>query len=88
LRPVSQTPDGLPILDHLPDLEGVYCATAPGDESFLLAPLTSQVMTQWLIDNTAADVELKPLRLARFAETEATTTEETFGKPHGVIPTE
>ncbi|HTU18295.1 MAG TPA: FAD-dependent oxidoreductase [Gemmataceae bacterium] len=67
---IGQTPDELPILDRLPDLEGVYCAIAPGNESFLLAPLIGQVMTQWLIDITVADVDLTPFRLARFSEKE------------------
>ena len=65
---IGQTPDGLPILDRLPDLEGAYCAIAPGNDSFLLAPLIGQIMTQWLIENTVPDVDLTPFRLARFAE--------------------
>jgi len=52
---------------------------AKGDSGlgFLLAPLVGQIMTQWLVENTVADVDLTPFSLARFAETEAVSAEET-----------
>jgi glycine/D-amino acid oxidase-like deaminating enzyme len=67
---IAQTPDGLPILDRLPDLEGAYCAAALGNESFLLAPLLGQILTQWLTGDTVADLDLTPFQLARFSQTE------------------
>jgi glycine/D-amino acid oxidase-like deaminating enzyme len=67
----EQTPDGLPILDRLPNVEGAYCALGSGDDSFLLAPLIGQVLTQWLLDNTLAEIDLSPFRLTRFAQEEA-----------------
>lgn len=73
---IGQTPDGLPILDRLPGLEGAYCAIAPGNENFLLAPLIGQVMTQWLLENTVPDVDLTAFRLARFTEKETADKEE------------
>jgi glycine/D-amino acid oxidase-like deaminating enzyme len=72
---MAQTPDGLPILDRLPGLEGAYCAVL-GHESFLLAPLIGQVMTQWLTENNTADVDLTPFSLARFATMEISPAEE------------
>jgi sarcosine oxidase subunit beta len=66
---MAQTPDGLPILDRLPELEGTYCV-ALGHESFLLAPLIGQALTQWLIENSTGDVDLTPFGLGRFAATE------------------
>jgi sarcosine oxidase subunit beta len=72
----ARTPDGQPILDRLPDLDGAFCAIGLGSESFLLAPLIGQVMTQWLLDNTVVDVDLSPFGLARFAEPEAAPAEE------------
>jgi sarcosine oxidase subunit beta len=68
--PAAITPDGRPILDRLPDIEGAFCATGFGSASFLLAPLVGQVMAQWLLDNTTGDLDLTPLSLARFAGTE------------------
>ncbi len=70
--PVSRTPDGLPILDRLPELEGAFCAAGFGSVSFLLAPLAGQVMAQWLVEGTTGNVDITPFRLARFAQTEPT----------------
>lgn len=72
----DRTPDGLPILDRLPDLEGVFCAAGLGNDSFLLAPMIGQVLTQWLVENTVADVDLTPFGLARFAALEAAPAEQ------------
>jgi glycine/D-amino acid oxidase-like deaminating enzyme len=68
--PISRTPDGLPILDRLPELEGAFCAVGFGSASLLLAPLAGQAMAQWLVDGTTGDLDASPFRLARFAETE------------------
>ncbi len=62
----AHTPDGLPILDRLPGLEGAFCAVGFGSENFLLAPLVGQAMAQWIVDNSVADVDLSPYALARF----------------------
>ncbi len=61
--PHALTPDGQPILDSLPGVEGAFCATGFGGESFLLAPLVGQVMAQWVVDNTSGDLDLTPFGL-------------------------
>jgi sarcosine oxidase subunit beta len=66
--PAALTPDGQPILDRLPGIEGAFCATGFGSDSFLLSPLIGQVMAQWVVDNTVGDLDLTPFGLARFAE--------------------
>src|SRR6185437_11616389 len=62
------TPDGQPILDRLPGLEGVFCAAGFGSDSFLLSPSVGQIMAQWVVENTVGDLDLTPFGLARFAE--------------------
>jgi sarcosine oxidase subunit beta len=69
--PTARTPDGLPILDRLPGLEGAYCAVGFGSVNFLLSPLVGQVIAQWIVEGTVSDVDLSPYALARF------TTEKT-----------
>lgn len=72
----AQTPDGLPILDRLPGLDGAFCAVGFGSTNFLLAPLVGQVMAQWLVENVVAEVDLTPFALSRFAATEAASVEQ------------
>jgi sarcosine oxidase, subunit beta len=64
------TPDGQPILDRLPGLEGAFCAVGFGSDNFLLAPLVGQIMAQGVVENTFGDLDLTPYGLARFAESE------------------
>jgi sarcosine oxidase subunit beta len=66
----AQTPDGLPILDRLPGLEGAFCAAGFGGDNFLLSPLVGQALAQWLIDNNSSEVDLSPFSLTRFAGAE------------------
>jgi glycine/D-amino acid oxidase-like deaminating enzyme len=72
----AQTSDGLPILDRLPDVEGVWCALGFARLGFLLAPVVGQVMTAWLMDGSASDVDVTPFRLARFTSEPAPSAKE------------
>ena len=62
------TPDGLPLVDRLPGLEGVYCAAGFGGRSVLFAPAAGQAMAELVIDGQAASLDLGPMRAGRFAE--------------------
>ncbi len=67
---IARTPDGRPILDTLPGLEGAFCAAGFGAESLLLSPLVGQVVAQWVVEDKVADLDLMPFGLERFAEKE------------------
>jgi glycine/D-amino acid oxidase-like deaminating enzyme len=64
----ARTPDGRPILDTLPGLEGAFCVAGFGADSFLLSPLAGQVVAQWVVENKVTDLNLEPFSLDRFAE--------------------
>jgi sarcosine oxidase subunit beta len=66
----SRTPDGRPILDTLPGLDGVFCAAGFGADSYLLSPLAGQIVAQWVDENKVADLDLTPFGLERFAAQE------------------
>lgn len=59
------TPDGLPILDRLPGVEGVYCAAGFSGQDVQLAPLTGQLLADLILSGEAGS-DLAPFRLARF----------------------
>jgi sarcosine oxidase subunit beta len=71
----AATPDGLPIVDQLPGVEGVWCAAGFGDRDVALAPAAGAALAA-LLAGAAADggPDLGPFRLGRFAEQEATAT--------------
>jgi sarcosine oxidase subunit beta len=64
----ATTPDGLPILDRLPGLDGAFVAVGFGDRSILLAPAAGEVLVELVIDGKMATPDLEPLRAARFGE--------------------
>lgn len=62
------TPDGLPILDRLPGLEGVFLAVGFGGRSVLLAPAAGQAVAEVVIDGQTAALDVAPLRVGRFGD--------------------
>ncbi len=62
------TPDGLPIVDRLPGLEGVFLAVGFGGRSLLLAPAAAEAMAELVIDGKTAVLDVAPLRAGRFGE--------------------
>jgi sarcosine oxidase subunit beta len=76
------TPDGLPILDRLPGLDGVYGAVGFAGRSILMAPAAGEVVAELVIDGKAATLDLTPLRAARFGEGDGAKNN---GLPYGTI---
>jgi glycine oxidase len=64
LRPGSA--DALPILGPVPGWEGLSVASGHFRKGILLAPITGQLMTQWLTQGKS-EVSLEPFSPARFA---------------------
>ena len=76
----SVTPDGLPIVDRLLGLEGIFCAVGFAGRSILLAPAAGEVVAELVIDGKAATFDPMPLRAARFvAEDGAKTNRLPYG---------
>jgi sarcosine oxidase subunit beta len=59
------TPDGQPILDRLPDLDGAYTAVGFDGPWFMLAPVAGQLLAELILDG-GTTVDTAALRLARF----------------------
>ena len=77
---LAATPDGLPVVDRLPGLEGAYCMAGFGGRSVLLAPAAGRALAELVIDGQAASLDLGPLRAARFADGEGVKNN---GLPYG-----
>ena len=66
----DDTPDFHPILDHLPNYEGLYCAVGFSGHGFKLSPLVGQWMAQLVLTGT------KPEDMQHFAFDRFTTGKE------------
>jgi sarcosine oxidase subunit beta len=73
------TPDWHPILDRLPGLEGVYCAVGFSGHGFKMSPVVGALMAELIVDGKASTLDIKPLRLARFAEKDHVKTPYSYG---------
>jgi len=66
--PYDVSPDGHPILDELPGLDGVYCAVGFSGHGFRFSPATGRLMAEFVLDGKTKGVDVKEFRLSRFAE--------------------
>jgi sarcosine oxidase subunit beta len=77
----AATADGHPIVDRLPGLEGVWCATGFGANAFQLAPAVGEVLAEWVVDGRPAAFDVSPLRVGRFDEDQPIQPSWPFGIP-------
>ena len=62
------TPDWHPILDRVPEVEGLYCAVGFSGHGFKLSPAIGISMAELITQGQASTIDLTPLRYSRFAE--------------------
>ena len=58
------TPDGMPVLGPVPDVEGLSIAAGHDAVGIMLSPATAEMMAQYLLDGNAAPLE--PFSISRF----------------------
>jgi sarcosine oxidase subunit beta len=63
-----QSPDDHPIIDHLPQVEGLYVMTGDSGTSFKTSPAIGVCLAEWITAGEAQLVDLQPFRSTRFAE--------------------
>jgi glycine oxidase len=65
LRP--QTPDGIPYLGRVDDIEGMYLATGHYRNGILLSPITGEIMADLVEGRSTIDLDLSAFHVARIA---------------------
>jgi len=66
--PYDVSPDGHPILDELPRVEGVYCAVGFSGHGFRFSPCTGRLMAEFVLEGRTKGIDINAFRLSRFAE--------------------
>jgi len=61
------TPDGLPILDRAPGVEGLFCAFGFSGHGFKLAPAVGQIVSEQVVDSACHSYDTGVFRADRFA---------------------
>jgi len=63
LRPSS--PDGLPILGPVPNVEGLFLAAGHEGDGIALSPITGQIIAEW-IEEGSPGMDVSPFNVERF----------------------
>jgi len=65
---VTTSPDGKPVIDRHPEVEGLYFFTADNGTSFKTAPAIGRALAEWAALGRPQYVDISPFRASRFAE--------------------
>ena len=75
---LDMTPDGLPVIERTPGVEGLVVAAGFSGHGFCLGPITGQLIAELVTGETPC-CPLDPFRLARFATVETDASPELLG---------
>ncbi len=79
---IDLTPDALPVLDRLPEVEGIYLASGFSGHGFGIAPAVGHILYH-LILGTASGLAFESFRLERFEKSQPHTNQEPVATLHG-----
>ncbi|MBI3637861.1 MAG: FAD-binding oxidoreductase [Candidatus Rokubacteria bacterium] len=65
---IMMSPDGRPIIDHVPSVPGLYVMLGDSGTSFKTSPAIGQCLAEWVVFGKPLTVDLTPFRSTRFAE--------------------
>lgn len=65
---IMQSPDGHPIIDQIPEVEGLWVMTGDSGTSFKTAPAIGICLAEWITGGSARLADLTPFRSTRFGE--------------------
>ena len=74
----TSTPDLHPIIDAVDGISGLYICSGFSGHGFKLAPAVGTVMTELITQGAASTVDIKPLKMNRFADGKLNTTKYSF----------
>ncbi len=74
----SITPDWHPLLGAVPGIEGLYCAAGFSGHGFKFSPVVGRLMSELVVDGQTT-LDIAPLRLQRFDESQPITTPYGYG---------
>jgi sarcosine oxidase subunit beta len=63
-----RSPDGHPIIDRIPGIDGAWMMTGDSGTSFKTSPAIGIVLAEWIYDGAPTLIDPTPFRATRFAE--------------------
>lgn len=65
---LMMSPDARPIIDKMPEYDGLFCMTGDSGTSFKTSPAIGKCLAEWITNGKSTTVDLTPFRSTRFAE--------------------
>ncbi len=66
----TSTPDSHPVMDRVDGIDGLYLCSGFSGHGFKLSPAVGLLMSELVLDGRATTIDIRPLRMSRFAEGE------------------
>ena len=64
---IMRSEDSHPVIDHLPQAQGLFLMSGDSGSSFKTAPAIGKCLGEWVLDGQATTVDLAPFNAGRFA---------------------
>jgi sarcosine oxidase, subunit beta len=77
---IMMSPDGRPIIDHIPSVPGLYVMLGDSGTSFKTSPAIGRCLAEWIVKGRPELVDLAPFRSTRFAEGRPWFDENNYGR--------
>jgi sarcosine oxidase subunit beta len=77
---IMMSPDGRPIIDHIPSAPGLWVMLGDSGTSFKTSPAIGRCLAEWIVDGKPRLVDLTPFRSTRFAEGRPWSDEHHYGR--------
>lgn len=74
----TETPDSHPIVDSVRGVDGLYVCTGFSGHGFKMAPAIGNLITDLILDGESSNIDIRPLRMSRFAENELNDPQTVF----------
>jgi sarcosine oxidase, subunit beta len=76
---IMMSPDGRPIIDHIPGVSGLYVMLGDSGTSFKTSPAIGRCLAEWIVHGKPRTVDLTPFRSTRFAEGQPWVDADSYG---------
>src|SRR2546428_260615 len=77
---IMMSPDGRPIIDRIPSIDGLYVMLGDSGTSFKTSPVIGRCLAEWIVEGQPRTVDLTPFRSTRFAEGKPWIDESNYGR--------
>ncbi len=76
---IMMSPDGRPIIDRVPSIDGLYVMVGDSGTSFKTSPAIGRCLAEWIVEGRPRTADLTPFRSTRFAEGKPWIDESNYG---------